>query len=93
MEEKTEEAADLRQKRSVALLRKLSRDEAFVEWRDLCAKPVLDQIDAGLANPMEMSEATIKAQVAYRNLVKALFYRLFDEMNQLNLDGELPGEG
>jgi hypothetical protein len=62
------------------LLATLNGNEAFQQWRDLVAKPVIDQIDAQLAQPLELTEANLKSLVMYRNLVNSLFYRLFEEL-------------
>jgi len=41
---------------------------------------VLDQIEAQMATPLELTEANLKALVMYRNLVSSLFEGIFKQI-------------
>jgi hypothetical protein len=60
------------------LVMQLENMESWQVWRDEVAKPIIEQMDYDLLNVLEMDEATLKAKIMYRNLVKSLFYNIFD---------------
>lgn len=68
------------QDRQYNLLNTLSKNEAFITWRDLVAKPIIDQIESQLLQPQELDEIKLKSLLMYRNLVKSLFYTIFEQI-------------
>lgn len=72
------------QKRVMKLLQQLNHNEAFNEWRDLVAKPVIDQLERDLGNCLTYPEATLKAKILHLNFVKELFYRIFEDQDALD---------
>jgi len=62
------------------LLLNLEKVEGFRLWRDEVCLPVLDQIEAQMATPLELTEANLKALVMYRNLVSSLFEGIFKQI-------------
>lgn len=75
--------------RELELLVKLSRTAEFQLWRDLVAKPIVQQLEADLANPLDLTEANLKAKVMHLNTVKGLFYHLFDQAKaQIDIERE-----
>lgn len=67
------------QKRVRELLKQLRHNEAFNQWRDIVAKPIIEQLEIDLAQKcLELPEATLKAKVLYINLLKELFFNIFD---------------
>lgn len=71
------------QQRVMKLLEQLTHNEAFNEWRDLVAKPIVDQLERDLGKCLEYDEATLKSKILYLNLVKELFYRIFEDQQAL----------
>lgn len=71
------------QKRVMKLLQQLNHNEAFMEWRGLVAKPIIDQLERDLGKCLDYPEATLKAKILYLNLIKELFYRIFEDQAAL----------
>lgn len=71
-------------KRQSLLLEELNKIEGFRIWRKEVIEPVLDQIDALIANSDALSEPVLRAKVQLRYLVKDLFYGIFDRVKASN---------
>lgn len=69
------------EERFSTLMKQLEKYEPFIEWRDMVAKPVVDQIEADLIQRQEqLSEPVLRGKLQYLALVKGLFYRLFEDI-------------
>lgn len=75
------------QEEFVNLMKQLERYEPFQVWRDQVAKPVIEQIEGELLKADELPEAVVRGNLKYLTLVKALFYRLFED-NRFLLEDE-----
>lgn len=70
--------------RQAKLLESLEGLESFRLWRNEVITPILDQLDAKLANSDTMSEAVVRANVLLRYLVKDTFYQVFERVKVAN---------
>jgi len=87
MQDKIKKGLSPEEKRQLQLLRQLSVTEEFKLWRDIVVKPVLDEIDERLADPLELEEVELKAVLLMRNMIKGKFYMLFDNVEvQLKIE-------
>jgi hypothetical protein len=85
VEQQDKEAAAL--KKQLQLLKKLNYNEEFILWRDQIVKPMIDALEVELSNPLELTEANLKAKLMHLNSLKHYFYRLFDSVEaELKLD-------
>lgn len=70
----------MEEKEQLDLLVKLGRTEEFQLWRDLVVKPSIEALEAELANPMELTEANLKAKVMHLNSLKYFFNGMFEQI-------------
>jgi hypothetical protein len=66
--------------KNVEMLKKLNANESFQIWRDWVAKPVLEQLEADLANADELDEVVLRAKLKHVAFVKDLFYEVFKKL-------------
>jgi hypothetical protein len=66
--------------KNVELLKELNANEQFQIWRDWVAKPVLEQLEADLANADELDEVVLRAKLKHVAFVKDLFYDVFKKL-------------
>ena len=80
------------EKKIYELLKVLNGRQEFIVWRDLVAKPLIEQNEnelmgldptTGKSRIEGISEANLKAKVMYLNTLKHLFYQIFDQANAL----------
>lgn len=70
--------------RQSRLLEQLEGNEAFRLWRSEVCDPMLAQLDMALASSDGMPEATLRAKVQLRYLVRDLFYGIFSRVRAAN---------
>jgi hypothetical protein len=66
--------------KNVQLLKELNAMENFQVWRDWVAKPVLEQLEADLANADQLDEVVLRAKLKHVAFVKDLFYDVFKKL-------------
>ena len=66
--------------KNIDLLKQLSAMEPFQVWRDWVAKPVLEQLEADLANADQLDEVVLRAKLKHVAFVKDLFYDVFKKL-------------
>jgi hypothetical protein len=66
--------------KNVQLLKELNAMENFQVWRDWVAKPVLEQLEADLANADQLDEVVLRAKLKHVEFVKYLFYDVFKKL-------------
>jgi hypothetical protein len=66
--------------KNVEMLKKLNANEQFQIWRDWVAKPVLEQLEADLANADQLDEVVLRAKLKHVAFVKDLFYEMFKKL-------------
>jgi hypothetical protein len=78
-EEKTTEQ-QLEFERQVSLLNKLGQLEEFRIWKELVVKDNLAALKRELANPLELSEANLKAKLLQLNSLEYFFDEIFNQV-------------
>lgn len=65
----------------VNLVHTLGQLKEFRTWRDEVAKPIIHQLEADLRNANEYPEVILRAKLMHLNMVKDLFYTLFEQVD------------
>ncbi len=74
-----QEMLDEQLKGQIKLLEKLSQMQEFKAWRDVIAKPLIEQAETNLINNSDqMDEITLRGNLKYLNMLKYLFYQVFE---------------
>lgn len=85
---KEEQEQNAREQRALELLDQLEKREDFQEWRDLVAKPQVDQLEVEIKGPQAdlMSEGVFRGKVKHYFSVKNLFYDIFEQARDILRD-------